>query len=312
MSSMIGYKALHKDFTACNGFKYEIGKTYELPKDEKLEICHCGFHFCANPIDVYGYYANTYDTIIVEVEALGDIVYEGTKYATDKIKIVRVYTEDKLQCLIENGHSNTGKCNTGCYNTGSYNSGSHNTANYNSGDYNTGSYNSGNCNNGDCNSGCFNTGSYNKGHYNTGLSNDGNYNAGDGNNGDCNVGCFNTGSCNVGIFNTIDHKMVSFNKECDITFTEFLKSLDYNFDTLCKHIIKNDLFPGDRERIEALPNYDPAIFTDITGIKFDECNDVEEEECNTVDVDINEVITALFNEVKSLREEIKQLKNKEE
>ena len=50
---MIGYKALNKDFTACNRFKYEIGKTYELDKDEKLEICKCGFHFCANPIDVY-------------------------------------------------------------------------------------------------------------------------------------------------------------------------------------------------------------------------------------------------------------------
>jgi hypothetical protein len=105
--------------------------------------------------------------------------------------------------------------------------------------------------------------------------------------------------------------MRAFNKECDTTFSEFLNSLEYNFYDLCERIYNKKLIEDDKERIEALPNYDPDVFTEITGIDLELKNN-EEEETNVVDVDINEVVTALFNEVKSLREEIKQLKNKEE
>ena len=28
----------------CKGFQYEIGKTYNLPKGEKVSICNKGFH----------------------------------------------------------------------------------------------------------------------------------------------------------------------------------------------------------------------------------------------------------------------------
>jgi len=60
-----------------------------------------------------------------------------------------------------------------------------------------------------------------------------------------------------------------FNKTCRITYIKFISSLDYNFKELCDRIYNNELLPEDRARIEALPNYDPDIFTEITGIKFD-------------------------------------------
>ena len=354
---MKGYKALHRDFSAYDDFKYEIGKTYELPKEKKLEICKCGFHFCKNPIDVYGYYPNADNTIIVEVEALGDIVSDGTKYATNKIKIVRIYDKEGLMKLISKS-TDTGSTlnysNTGEYNTGKFNSGSYNVGNYNSGDYNTGLRNSGKgnsgsdnvgicntgnhnsgdfnsghgndgCNNaGNCNKGSYNTGGYNDGNYNTGNynsgtdnsgnHNSGNHNTGYFNSGDCNTGYFNAGCHNTGIFNSDEpHLMRAFNKECNISFGEFLNSLDYSFYSLCDRIYdKSLLLPEDKERIEALPNYDPEIFTKITGIDL-ELKSNEEEETNIVDVgNTDELIASLINEVKSLREEIKQLKNKEE
>ena len=258
---MIGYKALHKNFkTYYKFFKYEIGKTYELPKDEKLKICKCGFHFCANPIDVYAYtFYNPSiadDTpIIVEVEALGDIVQEGTEYATNKIKILREFTREELDKLISDNKHNTGKYNTGKCNSGNYNTGSYNSGNGNSGDCNSGNGNIGNGNTGKLNAGSYNSGSYNTGRYNSGCSNS---------------GLFNSGNFNSGCFNTDEPKMRMFNKTCDMTYNEFLKSLDYDdFIDLCRRIHNNDLLKEDRAKIEALPNYDPDIFTELTGIKFD-------------------------------------------
>ena len=278
---MIGYKGLNKDYTAYTGFKYEIGKTYELHKDEKLKICQCGFHFCKNPIDVYGYCPdNDNDTfIIVEVEALGEIVHEATKYATNKIKILREYTKEELDKLISDNKHNTGNYNTGDYNVGSLNSGNRNTGEYNSGNYNTsyynsGNFNSGNNNTGDYNTGFCNTGNYNSGCFNSGSCNTGSCNAGMYNSGDCNYGKHNTGNYNSGCynsgcFNTDEPKMRMFNKTCDMTYNEFLWSIDYSFTYLCYRIYDKDLLPEDRARIEALPNYDPDIFTELTGIKFD-------------------------------------------
>ena len=43
----------------CRGFQYEIGKTYKLPKGEKVSICNNGFHAIDDdecPLCVFGYY----------------------------------------------------------------------------------------------------------------------------------------------------------------------------------------------------------------------------------------------------------------
>lgn len=61
--------------------------------------------------------------------------------------------------------------------------------------------------------------------------------------------------------------MRMFNQDCDMTYEEFEASLDYSFNSLCHRIHQNSLEPEDRERIKALPNYDPELFTEITGIQ---------------------------------------------
>ena len=127
---MKGYKAFDKDWK-CRDFQYKIGETYELPEGQELKICQCGFHFCKNPIDVFGYYPFKDETMIAEVEALGEIQQEGTKYVTNKIKIVREFTRDELQLLILDGRYNSGDYNSGNCNSGNYNSGNHNSGIFN-------------------------------------------------------------------------------------------------------------------------------------------------------------------------------------
>ena len=46
------YKGFDNDMK-CKGFQFEVGKEY---KEEKADICNCGFHACENPFDVLGYY----------------------------------------------------------------------------------------------------------------------------------------------------------------------------------------------------------------------------------------------------------------
>ena len=82
---MKGYKAFKKGWV-CRDMQYEIGKSYEM--EEEPIMCKRGYHFCANPIDVFGYYDMNDNTVIAEVEAYGEIKQEGTKYCTNKIKIV--------------------------------------------------------------------------------------------------------------------------------------------------------------------------------------------------------------------------------
>ena len=126
VNKMKGYKAFNGDMT-CRDFQYEWGKEYELGEDEKLEMCSCGFHFCENPIDVFGYYLMSDDVIIGEVEAYGEIQQEGTKFCTDKIRIIKEFPREQLQALIFDSLNNTGNCNSGNCNSGDGNSGIFNT-----------------------------------------------------------------------------------------------------------------------------------------------------------------------------------------
>lgn len=271
---MIGYKAFGPGWV-CKGFQYEIGKIYELPKGQTLKICKCGFHFCKNPIDVFGFYPLREDTLIARVEALGNIQQEGIKFATDKIRIIREFAREELQMLIRDGDYNTGIDNTGIrnsgnHNTGNYNSGNHNTGEYNDGSRNTGNnnrgfYNTGNNNFGSDNSGDYNFGSYNSGDYNLGSYNSGNFNS-----GLRNAGYYNSGDFNAGIFNSDEPCMRMFNRDTGMTYSKFICTLSYDFTSLLWCIYKKDLTTGDVEKIKALPNFDPIIFEKITGIKIDE------------------------------------------
>ena len=233
---MKGYKAFETGWK-CKGFQYEIGQTYELPEWQKLKMCECGFHFCINPIDVFGYYPMNDDTLIAEVEALGDIQQEGTKYCTNKIRIIKEFTREELQKLIRDGSHNSGDCNSGSYNSG------------------------------DCNSGDWNSGSHNSGGRNSGYYNSGSWNSGSRNSGSRNSGSYNSGSWNSGIFNTDEPMMRAFNKLTDIKFTDFVSQY---FIDLCNRIFENALIDGDVERIKALPNFDPKVFKQITGMDMED------------------------------------------
>ena len=263
---MRGYKAFNKGWK-CRDFQYELGKTYELGEGEVLAICACGFHFCKNPIDVFGYYPMNDNTVIAEVEALGKIQQKGTKYVTDKIRIIKEFTEEDLQALILDGEYNTGGPNSGTHNSGDYNSGHYNSGNCNSGNSNSGNCNSGNYNSGDCNSGKHNSGDYNWGSYNSGDCNSGYRNSGNFNSGHCNSGNFNSGNFNSGMFNIDEPKMRIFNKECDMTYAQFVRGIDYDISVLLRHIYDKKLTDTDWKHIRELPNYDTVIFEEVTGIK---------------------------------------------
>lgn len=40
----------------CRGEQFEIGKTYTMPDDAKIETCSSGYHLCLKLRDVFGYY----------------------------------------------------------------------------------------------------------------------------------------------------------------------------------------------------------------------------------------------------------------
>ena len=100
------YKAMNKDFS-CRGFQYEIGKTYNLRRNQNLELCKRGFHFCDILANCFNYY-DIDSCIICEVEPLGRIIHSdyNNKLVTDRIKIVRQLSDEEIkkeQYIIQDG-----------------------------------------------------------------------------------------------------------------------------------------------------------------------------------------------------------------
>ena len=110
------YKAMNKDMS-CRGFQYEIGKTYNLRRNQNLELCKRGFHFCDILANCFNYYEK-YNSIICEVEPLGRIIHSGNenKLVTDRIKIIRQLSNEEIkkeQYIIQDGIEMIGD---GCFN----------------------------------------------------------------------------------------------------------------------------------------------------------------------------------------------------
>ena len=134
----IGYKGFNvkEDGTLyCRDMTFKVGDMAEVKGP--LVICKNGIHFCWNLNDVNDYY-NLRDSVICEVEPLGEIVadIDGKKCCTNKLKIKRMLTKEEVLKISNTGNENTGYIN--------------------SGDCNSGDWNSGDCNSGNCNSGFFN------------------------------------------------------------------------------------------------------------------------------------------------------------
>lgn len=171
------------------------------------------------------------------------------------------------------GHENSGNRNTGDSNTGNYNTGADNLGNYN-----TGELNSGERNTGDCNEGSFNTGYGNFGDGNTGDNNTGNHNTGNNNSGDGNTGHFNKCNHSTGCFNTQEQTIYLFNKPSSWTYDDWEKSeAAMILDTFSPDVYTypqwwDQLNSVDQAQILNLPNFDPEIFKEITGLDVTKTN----------------------------------------
>ena len=154
-------------------------------------------------------------------------------------------------------------------------------------------------NTGDCNTGDWNTGNRNTGNWNTGDCNTGNRNTGNWNTGD-----WNTGNRNTGDLNTTEAPLRIFNKDTDVKREDVVFPNFFYFYTT-EWIYESSMtdkektaFPTyvttggylkvksyreawreswdkadleDKKKVLALPNWDNAIFKEISGI------DVEKE-----------------------------------
>jgi len=276
-----GYKVFNSDWT-CRGFQYKVGETYEIA--EEPELCKQGFHFCKKAVNCFYYYNFNPENKVAEVRALGDVDTDGTKSCTNKIQIVREIPRGELLELVNTGN--------GC-----------------AGLWNSGNCNSGNWNSGDCNSGNRNSGNWNSGNRNSGNRNSGNRNSGNRNSGDCNSGDWNKCNFSNGCFNTDEPKIYLFNKPSEWTYWDwvnseawrileripgdvleyvpfsdmtdkereahpeaettggYLKELD---NSKCGKIWWRRLSDAEKEIIKGIPNFDAAIFKEITGVDVSE------------------------------------------
>ena len=255
-----GFKVFNPDWT-CRNFQYEVGKTFE--EDVNPSCCDRGFHFCEKAADCFNYYKFDSNNKVAEVIAYGEVRTDGDKSCTNKIHIVREIPWMELLTIVNTGKDNTGLGNTGDMNAGDCNTGSRNTGNRNTGNRNTGSRK--------------------KGHFKKGA--------------------FNSGSINVK-----EHKIMLFDKPSDMTYQDWLDSKArellrqipksaaewVNTDDMtdeekvahstykttggylkeldkseCCQMWWDSLDIDDKEIIKAIPNFDPDIFYECTGIKVD-------------------------------------------
>jgi len=79
-----GFKGYDKNLK-CRDMQYEIGKDYQT---ERAKACETGFHFCENPLDVFGYYSPS-DSRYTTVTGSGktDTHEEDTKVACNHIHV---------------------------------------------------------------------------------------------------------------------------------------------------------------------------------------------------------------------------------
>lgn len=261
METMKGYKVFNPDWT-CRDKQYTCPGKFE--EDIDIDICRAGMHFCERLIDCFTYYFFDPTNKVAEVIAYGKIKAGSHKLCTDKLEIVRELSWEEVLYLVNIGNGNTGRSNIGNFNSGSENVGSFNTGSENVGDYN-------------------------EGHFNIGWCNYGDNNIGGVNSGDNNIGFFNMGKSNIGFFNTIEQKPMFFNKPSSITFNDFYNSnawciIEPLFDrvTIDEGINYgkwwDDLTDKEKGIIKSIPNFDPDIFKEITGIDVKEetqkCNDI--------------------------------------
>ena len=265
-----GFKVFRPDWTCSpNGNTKQYTCPGKFEEEGELDICGHGMHFCENAADCFNYYDFDSNNKVAEVIAYGTVLKEGDKSCTDKLEIVREIPWDEVLRIVNTGKNCTGRCNTGNRNTGDCNTGNRNTGNRNTGDWNTGNRNTGNRNTGDWNKSSFNTGCFmteeqkimffNKPSdwtYNDWLRSDARY-----------------------LLNRIPKNVVEWIYSEDMTDEEkaehpthettggYLKVLD---ESDCGQLWWGSLSDRQKNIIKALPNFDPEIFYQCTGINVNE------------------------------------------
>ena len=277
-----GYKVFNPDWT-CRDKQYTCPGIFEDPGD--ISVCSKGMHFCKKAADCFNYYDFDPNNHVAEVIAHGKVLEDDDKCCTDKLEIVREIPWAELLEIVNTGYGNSGYGNSGNRNSGSWNSGNRNSGDWNSGSWNSGIGNSGNGNSGNGNSGDGNSGSGNSGNGNSGSWNSCNFSN----------GCFNTAEPKIYLFdkpsewtyrdwldseprallNQINCRILvwiyfeDMSDEEKTTHPEarttggYLKKLD---NSECAIIWWRGLSEEDKAVIKAIPNFDPAIFKQITGI----------------------------------------------
>ena len=279
-----GFKVFNPDWTCSpNGNTKQYTCPGKFEEDVTPVRCGQGMHFCKAAADCFNYYDFNPDNHVAEVAAYGTVVEEGDKCATNKLEIIREIPWAELLEMVNTGKGCAGLCN--------------------SGDCNSGNRNSGDCNSGDCNSG-----NRNSGDWNSGDCNSGNRNSGDWNSGDCNSGDWNNTNFSNGCFNTVEPTIHLFNKPSSWTYRDWLNSearylmnqiqgdiLEWVYlsdmtdeekaahpeaettggylkeldNSECAVIWWRSLDQRQKNVIMAIPNFDKAIFKEITGIDVD-------------------------------------------
>lgn len=230
-----GFKVFNPDWT-CRNKAYTCPGKFE--EDVTPSVYDEGMHFCKKAADCFNYYRFDPKNKVAEVVAYGTVAEDGDKCCTDKLKIVRAIAWAELLEIVNMGKGCTGLCNSG---------------NRNSGDWNKCSFSNG----------CFNTTSpkiylFNKPSewtYEDWLSSKARY-----------------------LLNQIQENVLEYIWLSEMTDKEkaahpeakttggYLKILD---NSECAVIWWRKLSDCQKAIITAIPNFDKAIFKEITGIDVD-------------------------------------------
>src|SRR3990167_6467189 len=98
--SIKAFKGFHMDMT-CNGFQFEVGKSYK--HGGKVKICSSGFHSCEYPLDVFSYYGPSNSRYAI-VKATGKTDHDSgdTKFAAANITIeAEIKLPDMVQHAVD-------------------------------------------------------------------------------------------------------------------------------------------------------------------------------------------------------------------
>lgn len=236
-----GYKVFNSDWscTPIAGVKKQYTCPGKFEEEIDLDICRKGMHFCKRATDCFNYKSFDPNNKVAEVIAYGKVIEKGDKCCTDKLKIVREIPWNELLDIV-----NTGKACAGLGNSGNWNSG--------------------NCNSGDWNSGCFNTKEQKIYLFN--KPSDWTIIDWRGSKARIILNCMPRKNLRYILFSEMTDGEKSEHHEAEVT-GGYLKEED---NTNVRQSWWDELSADEKDTVKAIPNFDRAIFKEITGIDVGE------------------------------------------